>query len=122
MIPIVNNHNNEVRAHIIAEFGRVDECCGVVAPTYLAKFVIGKPLQTATLNTEKSIPPGIYFIKSELRGGCTSHTVVLADFKTGEELFVEVGYAPVATGLSGSGDSKGGTCIDWRGTKKYIEE
>ena len=127
---LTENHNEEVRAHLLAEFGELDECCGVMAPPWLSTFSVAEALQTAGFGVQVDknghqwcILPGTYFVKEVLRGGCNSHSLTVQNKESGEEIFITVGYAgdpPPEHPLSG--DSHGGSCIDWRGVKSNKEE
>ena len=91
-----------------------------MAPKWLATFVVEEPLKTAALGGDCFIPPGIYTVADELRGGITAHVLMLREKSSAIEMFVEAGYASCPDDLSAN--TKGGTCIDWRGVKKYTEK
>ena len=116
MIPRVNNHNEEVEAYLLAEFKRFDECCGVVAPPIFAVFVVESPLQTP--GNWPNILPGKYYVSRPLEGGVNSHVIMLWNFETEKEIQIVVGYCGFDE--SDPQETKGGSCVDWRGIKKVL--
>jgi len=99
----------EVRRHLSAEFGQVQECgiCEMVYPPLNKWFEVIEPLETCHPTTGLNpLPVGRYRIV-QVSEGVASHFAQLEDFN-GENIFtmIAIGYT-------------GASMIDWRGVRVF---